>query len=161
MTIAPTLRRYLDRQHAVYELVDHPPTLSAAETARVAHVPASCIAKAVLLELPQQAHDHLLAVLAANRRIDLDDLRIELDQKPRLASEGEVEQVFNDCAPGAVPVGFGYRVPMIVDDVLVREPDLFFEGGDHRTLIHMEQAEFRRLLAQARHGSFGMLALDA
>ena len=67
--------------------------------------------------------------------------------------------MFADCAPGAVPVGFGYHLPMIVDDFLAREPDLFFEAGDHRTLIHMEQAEFHRLSAHARHGSFGVPVL--
>ena len=156
MTIAPTLRRYLDRQHAVYEIVDHPPTFSSAKTAEIAHVPPSCVAKAVLLDLPQQAHDHLLAVLSADRRIDLEDLGTQLDQKPQLADEEEIAVVFNDCAPGAIPVAFGYSVPMIIDDYLGREPDIFFEAGDHRSLIHMEQAEFRRLTAQAQHGSFGV-----
>ena len=145
MTIAPKLRTYLDREHAVYELIDHPPTRSAAQTARVAHIPASCMAKGVLLDTPD---DRVLAVLAADRRIDLEDLRAELDEKPHLAKEKEVVEIFDDCAPGAVPP--------IVDDMLAREPDIFFEAGDHRSLVHMEQAEFRRLTRQAQHGSFGI-----
>lgn len=154
MTIAPKLRTYLDRQQATYELIDHPPTRSAAQTARVAHIPASCIAKAVLLDTPE---DRVLAVLPADRRIDLEDLRAELDEKPHLAKEKEVVEIFDDCAPGAVPpIGFGYGVSMIVDDMLAREPDIFFEAGDHRSLVHMEQAEFRRLTRHAQHGSFGI-----
>lgn len=154
MTIAPKLRTYLDREHAVYELIDHPPTRSAAQTARVAHIPASCMAKGVLLDTPD---DRVLAVLAADRRIDLENLRAELDEKPHLAKEKEVVEIFDDCAPGAVPpIGFGYGVTMIVDDMLAREPDIFFEAGDHRSLVHMEQAEFRRLTRQAQHGSFGI-----
>jgi Ala-tRNA(Pro) deacylase len=154
MTIAPKLRHYLDRQHAVYELVEHPPTESAMLSATAAHVPPSCMAKAVLLDLPDD--EHMLAVLSADRRIDLENLRTELDERPRLADQDEILQVFDDCAPGAVPpLGFGYGVAMIVDDMLAREPDIFFEAGDHCSLVHMEQAEFRRLTEHAQHGSFG------
>jgi Ala-tRNA(Pro) deacylase len=153
MTIAPKLRRFLDRQRAVYELIDHPPTRSSIETAAVAHIPLSCMAKAVLIDLPDE--DHLLAILSSDRRIDLDDLRTEIDERPCLADEQEIGAIFDDCAPGAVPpLGAGYGVAMIVDDFLAREPDIFFEAGDHRSIVHMEQAEFRRLTAQARHGSF-------
>jgi Ala-tRNA(Pro) deacylase len=154
MTIAPKLRHYLDRQRAVYELIDHPPTLSSAETALVAHIPPSRMAKAVLLDTPD---DRVLAVLAADRRIDLEDLRTELDDRPHLADKDEIARIFDDCAPGAVPpFGSGYGVGMIIDDMLASEPDLFFEAGDHCSLVHMEQAEFRRLTRHAQHGSFGM-----
>ena len=153
MTIAPKLRHYLDRQRAIYEVIEHPPTRSAAETAAVAHIPPRCMVKAVLLDTPD---DHLLAVLSSDRRIDLDDLRTELDETPRLANEKEIVEIFDDCAPGAVPpLGFGYGVGMIVDDCLAAEPDIFFEAGDHRSLVHMEQDEFRRLTSHARHGTFG------
>jgi len=160
MTIAPRLRRYLDRQGALYELIAHDPTESAIATAAAAHIPPSCVVKAVLLDLPQEAHDHVLALLAADRRIDLDDLRTSLDSRPRLAQETEVATIFDDCETGAVPP-FGYGVPAIVDEQLFREPDVFFEAGDHRLLIHMEQAEFRRLAGSARHGNFGMLWVDS
>lgn len=156
MTIAPKLRHFLDSQHAVYELTEHRPTSSSTETARVAHIPPSCMAKAVLLEMPDE--EPLLAVLPADRRIDIADLRTELDGNPRLADEKQVVEIFDDCMPGAVPpLGSGYGVDMIVDDDLAREPDIFFEAGDHRSLVHMEQAEFRRLTRDARHGSFGTL----
>ena len=154
MTIAPRLRRYLDRQGAIYELIEHPHSQSAIGSAAAAHVPPSCVAKAVLLDLPQEAHDHLLAILSADRRIDLDELRATIQSKPELADEREVAEIFEDCEQGAVPP-FGYGVAAIVDDQLFGEPDIFFEAGDHRLLIHMEQAEFRRLASNARHGRFG------
>jgi Ala-tRNA(Pro) deacylase len=154
MTIAPKLHRYLDRQHAVYDLVEHAPTNSAMESAAAAHIPPNRMAKAVLLDLHDD--DHLLAVLPADRRIDLDDLRAELAERPRLADRDEIVDIFDDCAPGAVPaLGLGYGVAMIVDDSLARERDVFLEAGDHRSLVHMEQAEFQRLTRQAQHGSFG------
>jgi Ala-tRNA(Pro) deacylase len=156
VAIAPRLRHFLDRQHAVYELIDHPPTLSSVQSAAVAHIPPRCMAKAVLLDMP---HDYLLAVLPSDRRIELADLWDELGDKPRLADEGEISIIFDDCAPGAVPpLGLGYGVATIIDEHLASEPDIFFEGGDHCSLVHMEQAEFRRLTERARRGRFGTLS---
>jgi Ala-tRNA(Pro) deacylase len=43
----------------------------------------------------------------------------------------------------------------------MREPDIFIEGGDHCSLIHIEQAEFNRLTQKARRGSFAALSLDS
>lgn len=152
MTIAPKLHQYLDAQHAEYELVEHPPTQSALQNANVCHIPAGCMAKAVLLDTPE---DYLLAVLPSNRRIELAELRSELGQKPHLAGEEEVARVFDDCAFGAVPpLGAGYRVATIIDDSLLNQPEVYFEAGDHASLVHMDQAEFKRLTSEARHGRF-------
>jgi len=160
MTIALTLRAFLEDQGVIYEIIEHAPTSSAIESAAVAHIPPSCVAKAVLLDLPREQHDHLVALLASDRRLELDELRNAIGEKPQLAHEEEIATLFDDCAPGAVPPGFGYGVDMIVDDQLMREPDIFLEGGDHCSLIHIEQAEFDRLTQKARHGSFAALSLD-
>ncbi|MFA6115662.1 MAG: YbaK/EbsC family protein [Sphingomonas sp.] len=152
MTIAPKLQHYLDRRGVVYEIVPHVPTATALEIARVCHIPAERLAKAVLLDTDD---DYLLAVLPSDRRVDLDELGEEFGAQPHLAQERDLASVFDDCAPGAVPaLGVGYGVATIVDDSLEAQPDVYFEGGDHATLIHMEQSEFARLTEQARHGRF-------
>jgi len=152
MTIAPKLRHYLDALEADYELIEHSPTRSAMQNAAVCHIPPDRIAKAVLLDTPE---DYLLAVLPSDRRVGLGDLRSELGQKPRLADEDEIAAIFDDCAVGAVPpLGFSYGIATIIDESLDNQPDIYFEGGDHASLIHMDQAEFARLTRQARHGQF-------
>lgn len=152
MSIAPKLHHYLDAQEADYEVIEHSPTSSAIQNALICHVPPERIAKAVLLDTTD---DYLLAVLPSNRRIELAELSGELGQKPRLADEEDVALVFDDCAVGAVPpLGFGYGVPTLVDQSLEGQPDIYFEGGDHASLVHMDQAEFARLTRQARHAQF-------
>ncbi|WP_380874689.1 hypothetical protein ACFB49_00670 [Sphingomonas sp. DBB INV C78] len=152
MTIAPKLRQYLDEHHADYDLVIHPPTKSAMQSAAVSHIPAEQLAKAVLLDT---YGEYLLAVLPSDCRIQLADLRAELGQKPRLADEEEISMIFDDCSIGAVPAfGSSYGIVTIVDDALEAEPEIYFEAGDHASLIHMDQAEFVRLAAESRHGRF-------
>ena len=38
------------------------------------------------------------------------------------------------------------------------QPEVYLEGGDHATLVHMSHAQFASLTATARHGSFSVHA---
>jgi Ala-tRNA(Pro) deacylase len=150
MTIAPKLRHWLDAAHADYELIAHAPTMTPLETAEVAHVAAEAIAKAVLLDSDK---GYLLAVLPADRRLDLHELRDVHGIRVHLAKETDVAVIFDDCALGAIPpLGAGYGIPTIVDLHLDTLPDLYFEAGDHMSLIHLSHDEFARLTETARHG---------
>jgi Ala-tRNA(Pro) deacylase len=152
MTIAPKLRHYLDALELDYELMEHSPTKSAIQNALVCQIPPERIAKAVLIDT---SDDYVLAVLPSDCRIELGELKNLLGAKPRLAREDEVASIFDDCAVGAVPpLGFTYGIRMIVDDSLENEPDVYFEAGDHQSLVHMDQAEFARMTSAARHCHF-------
>lgn len=152
MTIAQKLNQYLTDQRAEYDLIDHVPTRSSIETARICRVPAKQMVKAVLLDADQ---DYLLAVLPANRRLELAELRSGLGFKPHLVDEKKLANIFDDCAVGAIPaLAAGYGVKTMVDDSLNDQADLYFEAGDHASLIHMSGAEFSRLTEQAQRGQF-------
>jgi Ala-tRNA(Pro) deacylase len=151
MSIAPQLRQFLDGAKAEYDVVVHTPTQSALENARSCDIPAEQVAKAVLLDTADD--EHLLAVVPSDRRVELSELRSELGRKPRLADEAEIGKVFKDCEIGAIPP-IGYDVTTIVDDSLDKQSDVYFEAGDHKSLVHMEGAEFSRVMKGARHGQF-------
>lgn len=152
MTIAPRLRHYLDALKVEYELLEHDPTRSAMQNALACQLPPGQIAKAVLIDTPDT---YMLAVLPSDRRLALAELRGEIGGKPELADEGEVASVFDDCAVGAVPpLGHRYGIATIIDDSLADQPDVYFEGGDHLSLVHVSQGEFARITRPARHGRF-------
>ena len=151
MSIAPQLRQYLDEAKADYDIVDHQPTQSALDSARTANIPAERVAKAVLLDTDEE--DHLLAVVPADRKVELSELRSELGRKPRLSNEAEIGKLFRDCEVGALPP-VGYGITTIIDDSLDRQPDVYFEAGDHKSLVHMNRDQFSRLTRDARHGQF-------
>jgi Ala-tRNA(Pro) deacylase len=151
MSIAPQLRHYLDEAKADYDIVDHRPTQSALDSARSANIPAERVAKAVLLDTDEE--DHLLAVVPADRKVELSELRSELGRKPRLSNEAEIGKLFRDCEVGALPP-VGYGITTIIDDSLDQQPDVYFEAGDHKSLVHMNRDQFSRLTRDARHGQF-------
>lgn len=152
MSIARKLNRFLTEQRADYEIIAHDPTQSAIATAKSCHIPLAQMAKAVLLDTEQ---DHLLVVLPANRRLELAELRSDLGTRPHLTQEKALAFIFDDCETGAIPpMGAGYGVETVIDDSLDAQPDVYFEAGDHASLIHMSGAEFSRLTQEAKRGHF-------
>jgi Ala-tRNA(Pro) deacylase len=152
MALAPTLEKYLADQNVRYDLVPHERTMSSMDTAEVSHISGNCLAKGILL---RDSQGYWLAVLPASRHVRLSDLRTELGEQVDLATEQEAAEVFRDCERGAIPpVGACYGLDVMVDNSLDQQPELYFEAGDHATLVHMSQADFARLNGRARHGSF-------
>jgi Ala-tRNA(Pro) deacylase len=97
----------------------------------------------------------MLAILPASRHIRFDELRKLLGRDVDMATEEQIEPLFLDCEPGAVPaLGAAYGLKAIVDDSLTSQPDIYLEAGDHASLVHLSGAAFRDLLADARHERF-------
>ena len=72
-----------------------------------------------------------------------------------LASEDEIERLFEDCDRGAIPpLGECYGLDVIVDNSIDARQPIYLEGGDHATLIRMEGEQFARLTANAWRGHF-------
>ena len=87
--------------------------------------------------------------------LDLDELRRQLQLSVELAPTEDVESVFEDCALGAVPpLGPAYGIESVWDEQLMSEPELYFEFGDHRHLVHVRTRDYLALLESERHGSF-------
>lgn len=152
MAIAPTLQNYLAREHIAYDVIPHEPTMSSTDTAEVCHISGDRLAKGVLI---RNGGGYVLAVVPASHHIRFSDLKMQLGFDVDLATEHEIDQLFRDCAPGAVPpVGECYGLDVIVDDSFQEQPEVYLEGGDHATLIHMSHVQFAKLTTRARHGRF-------
>jgi Ala-tRNA(Pro) deacylase len=147
--IADKLHRYLDDRHIPYEIVTHAPSRNTSETAEAAHVPGGKIVKSVVV------HHELgfaLAVVPGTHVVNLDALQDVLDRRLGLASEQQICEVFGDCAVGAVPpIGAAYGLQVVVDESLEKQADLYFEAGDHMSLVHVTGGAFRSLMTDARH----------
>jgi Ala-tRNA(Pro) deacylase len=155
MTISATLDRYLEGRHLRYELVSHPVTGSSSETAQATHVSGNRIAKTVVLRDGGEGDGYLLAVIPASHHLDLEMLRTWLGRPVALATEQEIGHLFPDCELGAIPpLGDAYGLDVVVDDTLATLDEVCFEGGDHRSLVKVAGAQFRELMAGARHGRF-------
>ncbi len=152
MSIATTLEHYLAKRGVKYDVVQHPHTATALDSARTSHVSLDRLAKAVVLKGDD---GYLVAVLPASSHIQFGQLRKQLGIELDMANEEQIESLFHDCEPGAVPaIGAAYGLKVIVDDSLASEPEIYLEGGDHASLVHVSGSAFRELMAGARHSRF-------
>jgi Ala-tRNA(Pro) deacylase len=150
MGIALTMQEYLEDNHVPYDVARHGKTGSSAMTAEASHVPGGGLAKGVVLRWDGS---YLLAVVPASRHVDLEKVGALVGERVELASEDEASALFPDCDTGAVPVlGAPYRIACVVDDRLERRDEVWFEGGDHRTLVHVSGDGFGRLMYGIPHG---------
>lgn len=134
-----------------FDLVAHPRSLTAGETATKAHVPRHKLAKGVLF---CDRDSYTLAAVPSSHRVDPSALAALLGRSELLlASEDELLLMFPDCELGAVPaLGAPYGIPTVVDAALLVEPDVYMEAGDHRHLLHVAGNDFRRLMHGAPRG---------
>ena len=144
MSIAYRLQDYIAARHLPWVPVPHQPSGSCMEAAQLAHVPPDRVAKAVVL---RGKAGYLMAVIPANHHLDVADLGDALEDDLSLVSERSLVNLFEDCQPGAVPpVGAAYGISTLWDANLGNKADVYFEGGDHRTLVQMNGADFESLM---------------
>lgn len=152
MAIAERLKTYLESAGVLYEVVPHPRTATSSESAQAAHISGECVVKSVVIH---HEEGYLLAAVPSTHRIDLGTLRDLAGARLGLAAESEIGEIFPDCDLGAVPpVGDAYGVKVVLEESVSDLPEVYFEGGDHTTLIRVTGDAFRSMMKDARRGRF-------
>lgn len=152
MAMAMTVREFLKGQDVDFEEMPHPREVTSSRIAQQAHVSGDQLAKAVLIKGDS---GYRVVVVPSTCRTDLNGLSHQFHERLGLATEQEVQDMFGDCDPGALPaLAQAYGLRVCYDETLAAQPDIFFEAGDHETLVHMSNREFMRLMSNAEHGRF-------
>jgi Ala-tRNA(Pro) deacylase len=155
MGIALTLLQYLDDRHIDYDTLVHGFSETAMKNAEAAHIPGERLVKAVILK---DDTGYLMAVLPATRHIDFPTLKQALDRDVEMVEEDDLTTMFDDCDIGAIPpVGIAYGLQTIVEDLVPTHGDIYFEAGDHKTMIHLKAGAYDRLMAGAPHERFSFV----
>jgi Ala-tRNA(Pro) deacylase len=152
MSMSATLQECLRTKGSRYELVRHPHSHSSVETAAAAHVPGERLAKTVVLE---DEHGYVAAVLPSTHSVRLSELWAKTGRHLTLTKESDMRELFKDCDLGALPpVCMAYGMQTYLDETLVRQPDVYFEAGDHEELVHMDVDQFLALMDSAERARF-------
>jgi Ala-tRNA(Pro) deacylase len=155
MAISITLEEFLSQHNASYDLIPHPHTGSSMETAQEAHVPGMRLAKAVVIR--DDGH-YLMVVVPSAEHVDMGLLRQQFGHAVVMASEAELADLFPDCETGAVPpLGPAWGVDTFVDESLLAGTEVYFEAGDHESVVRVSGDQFEKLLGNAERGYFGRL----
>jgi len=153
MEIPKRLIDFLNENKVGYEILHHPEAFTAQTVAAAEHVKGRHHAKVVMT---RSGNRHLMTVLAANQRIDLEKLERISGESTSLETESEFKAIFPDCAPGTMPpFGNLYGLPTCVDKSLAQEDYIVFEAGTHTDAIKLSYHDYERL-AQPQVADFAI-----
>jgi Ala-tRNA(Pro) deacylase len=140
------IQTFLNTRGVRFDLLTHEPTYDAQHMAQAVHVSGHEVAKTVLLRA-DHAYSYVVAVLPATRMIDFDKARKALGgAELALATEVEMSSLCPDCEIGALPpFGSQYGLKTVIDDSLLADEYIVFEGNTHNEAIRMTLADFRNL----------------
>ena len=152
MAISEKLRDYMDRCGVEFDEVPHAYAFQPAKAAQASHISGRQVAKGVLVRAGDR---YMLAVAPSSKQIHFGDLSRWLGREVTLATEKDSVPLFDDCELGALPpIGAAFGLETILDDELLKADEVYFEGGDHRTLVHVDGGDWRRLQRDAGHCRF-------
>src|SRR5260370_18809804 len=135
MEIPNKLISYLNDKKVGYEILQHPEAFTAQTIAAAEHIKGRHHDKVVMVRSGGQ---HLMTVLPADTRVDLEKLEKVTGKPTSLESEAEFKDLFPDCAPGTMPpFGDLYGVPTYVDRTLTSEDYIVFEAGTQTDAIRL------------------------
>ncbi len=134
----------LDSKKIKYELLEHEPTPTSKDSARVRGTREDQGAKAILL---RSEGKFILCVLPGNEKIDLNKLRLLISKKSlSLATREEVVKITN-CIPGEVPpFGNIFNTKTYVDKTLLRNEKIAFNAGLTTKSIIMLTKDFLNIV---------------
>jgi Ala-tRNA(Pro) deacylase len=142
MEIPQRLIKYLNDKKIVYEILNHPEAFTAQTIAAAEHVKGRHQAKVVMVK---SENEHLMTVLTANSRVDLERLEKVIGKSVTVESEPEFKALFPDCAPGTMPpFGNLYGMRTYVDRALAKEDFIVFEAGTHTDAIKLQYKDYER-----------------
>jgi Ala-tRNA(Pro) deacylase len=137
---------FLRQEKIKFELIPHCDTYDAQHLAQAVHVSGRLVAKTVLLRA-DGGRTFVVAVLPANRSVDLDRAAEVLGGgQVELATERELAQQCPDCETGVLPpFGRQYGMTTIVDESLLEDEEIVFEGNTHHEAIRMKLKDYRHI----------------
>jgi Ala-tRNA(Pro) deacylase len=143
MEIPKTLIDFLNQSKIPYEILHHPEAFTAQTIAAAEHIKGRHHAKVVMVKSGGQ---HLMTVLPADHRVDLEKIEKITSQPAVLQAENEFKPLFPDCAVGTMPpFGHLYGLTTYVDKSLTQEVYIVFEAGTHTDAIKLSYHDYERI----------------
>lgn len=142
MSISNKLSELLKEKNVDYEVLHHPVTYTAQETAASVHRPGREVVKSVILT---DGSACAMAVVDAPHQVDLNKFAgLSGMENPSLAGESKIRELFPECEPGAMPpFGNLYGIQVFVDSHLEKDDTITFNAGSHFEAIRMKYADFK------------------
>ncbi len=136
---------FLDKAHIDYQCDSHPLAYTAQQIAELSKVHGMSFAKTVMVIADAQL---TMIVIPAPYTVDFNNIGRAIGaQRVELAYEEQFRNAFPQCETGAMPpFGNLFGIPVFMVEALAEQNEICFNAGNHRELLHMKSADFRKLV---------------
>jgi len=136
MATATWIRSMLEQRGVAFEEMNHREVFTAQEVAQSEHISGHRLAKVVVVIADGRPIE---LVIPASRRIVMERLQRMLGAREvRLATEAEMDRIFNDVDTGAIPALRHWKdVDVIMDDSMRVDGEIVLQGGTHRDTFRL------------------------
>jgi Ala-tRNA(Pro) deacylase len=144
MEIPKRLIDCLNENNVQYDILHHSEAVTAQRIAQAEHVKGRHQAKVVMIKSGDQ---HLMLVLPADHRIDLEKVEKITGKPVSLEKEQDFKSLFPESVIGAMPpFGNLYRLTTYVDKDLAEQDYIVFEAGTHTDAIKMSYRDYEKIV---------------
>ncbi len=134
---------FLSAAEVDFDVRHHEECFTAQEEAAAGHIPGHIFAKTVVVRADDE---HILLVLPASHRVDLDRLQEELGARPVIVAESEMAELFVECDVGAEPpFGSQYGLRTLVDAHLTQQKRIAIRACSHNEVVLLSYDDYARL----------------
>lgn len=142
------IKKLLDKNKVDYKVLEHEPTPTSMDAARVREnltgMPAEeCLkrgAKAMILRSEGKFYQF---ILSASKKIDMNKAKKVLGTQSLSFANPEEVQKATDCVPGSVPpFGNLFNIPVYVDKSFLENEDIDFNAGEQTVSIFMKRDDW-------------------
>ncbi|MGE5208828.1 MAG: aminoacyl-tRNA deacylase [Alphaproteobacteria bacterium] len=144
MEIPKRLIDCLNENKVQYEVLRHAEAVTAQRIAEAEHIKGRHQAKVVMVKSGNQ---HLMMVLPADHRIDLEKVEKATGKAVSLDQESDFKSLFPESVTGAMPpFGNLYGLTTYVDKHLAEQDYIVFEAGTHTDAIKMSYRDYAKIV---------------
>ncbi|MEN8153696.1 MAG: YbaK/EbsC family protein [Acidobacteriota bacterium] len=139
------LINFLEDNDVKFTRIIHSTAYTAQVIAHRAHISGNMLAKTVVLKDPEKKF--IMVVVPANYRVNLSWISEIYGKELELATEEEFTNLFPCCETGGMPpFGNLFGLPVYVSETLASSSEIAFNAGDHKELLQMDFADYKRLV---------------
>ncbi len=152
MATATWIRSMLEQRGVAFEEMQHREVFTAQEVAQSEHISGHRLAKVVVVIADGRPIE---CVIPASRRVIVERLQRMLGAREvRLATEAEMDRIFNDVDTGAIPALRHWKdVEVIMDESMRVDGEIVLQGGTHRDTLRIAFADWYDMV-QPKVGAF-------
>ena len=152
MATATWIRNLLEQRGVAFEEMHHREVFTAQEVAQDEHVSGHRVAKVVVVIADGRPIE---LVIPASRRVILEKVQQMLGARQvMLASEAEMDRIFNDVETGAIPaLRHWEEVEVIMDETMRTDGEIVLMGGTHQDTVQLKFNDWYEMV-QPRIGFF-------